>query len=80
MAPMCRSFGGLARLKRVIHLSTWQKNYDTVDRPLAHFAGLVAEAQLLDGLDFINEQPVGSALYEVKPRPTVFETSQSFIR
>ena len=72
-APMCRSFGGLSRLNRVKHHSTWQKNHDTVDKPLAHFAGMVAEAQLSDGLDFVNEQPVGSALYEVNPWPEILK-------
>ena len=58
MAPMCRSFGGLSRLNKVINHNTWHQNYDTIDKPLARFAGQVAEEQLMDGLDFVNEQPV----------------------
>ena len=62
MAPMCRSFGGRSRMNRLLYPETWKRNLDTVDGPLAQFAGQVAHQQLLDELDFVNEQPVGSSL------------------
>merc|ERR1712155_70424 len=70
---MCRSFGGWSRLNKVTNQGTWQHNYDTVDKPLARFSGEVAQEQLADELDFVNEQPVGSTLYEVEPWPQVLE-------
>ena len=72
MAPMCRSFGGRARMNKHLHPDTWKHNYDTVDKPLACFAGQVAQEQLQDGLDFVNEQPVGSSMYQETPWPTVY--------
>ena len=63
MSQMCRSFGGWSRLHKVTNQGTWQHNYDTVDKPLAKFAGEVAQEQFADELDFVNEQPVGSTLY-----------------
>ena len=70
---MCRSFGGFSRLNRITNSSTWQHHYDTVDKPLAKFVGQVAQEQLSDGLDFINEQPTGSMLYQESPWPAVLQ-------
>ena len=58
-----------------IHLNpgTWKRNYDNIDAPLARFAGQVAHEQLLDGLDFVNEQPTGSSMYKEPPWPTVLK-------
>ena len=53
--------------------STWKRNYDNVDGPCARFAGQVAHDQLLDGLDFVNEQPTGSYMYREPPWPTVLK-------
>ena len=71
MAPMCRSSGGWSRMNQVTDQRTWQYHYGTVDMPLAKFAGYVAQEQLADNLDFVNEQLVGSKLYDVKPWPQV---------
>ena len=71
MAPMRRSFGGWSRLNNVINQDTWEHNYKTVDKPLAQFAGDAAHAQLRDELDFVNEQPTGSSMYDEKPWPEV---------
>ena len=58
-------FRGWSRMNRITNLSTWQRNHDTVDKPLAKFAGEVAQEQLADNIDFVNELPVGSNLYDV---------------
>ena len=60
-------------MNRITNHITWQHNYDTVDKPLAKFAGGVAQEQLADNLEFVNEQPVGSKLYDVKPWPEVLK-------
>ena len=73
MAPMCRSFGGRSRMNKILHPVTWQRHHDSVDRPLAQFAGYAAVEQLKDLLDFVNEQPVGSSLYQITPWPEVLD-------
>ena len=60
-------------MNKHINAITWKYNYDTVDGPLARFAGQVAHGQLLDGLDFVNEQPTGSSMYREPPWPTVLK-------
>ena len=60
-------------MNRITNQSTWQRNYDTVDKPLAKFAGGAAQAQLADFRGFVNEQLVGSKLYDVKPWPEVLK-------
>ena len=60
-------------MNRITNSSTWQHNYDTVDKPLATFAGEVAEEQLADNLGFVNDQTTGSSLYQVKPWPDVIK-------
>ena len=60
-------------MNRIIRPETVQHNDDTVDKLLAQFAGQVVYAQLLDELDFVNEQPIGSYLYQVDPWPEVLK-------
>ena len=60
-------------MNRITNHDTWQHHYDTVDKPLAKFSGEVAYEQLMDELDFVNEQPTGSDLYEVQPWPKVLK-------
>ena len=60
-------------MNRQLHPETWQRNHDTVDGPLAQFAGQVAYHQLQDDLDFVNEQPVGSTLYLTELWPAVLK-------
>ena len=50
---------------------SFQHHYDTVDKPLAEFAGPVAYQQPLDELDAVNEQPVGISRYTTEPWPVV---------
>ena len=70
---MCRSFGGRSRMNRYLNPETYERHLTTVDGPLAKFAGEVALEQLADELDFVNEQPTGSYLYEVDPWPSVLK-------
>ena len=51
-------------MNKVINPDTYGENYK-VDAALACFVGRVAKAQLADMLDFVNEQPTGSTLYQV---------------
>ena len=54
-------------MNRLLHPETYEHHLHTVDGPLAKFAGQVALEQLSFHLDFINEQPIGSYLYQVDP-------------
>ena len=69
-------------MNRTLHAETFQHNYGTVDKPLAKFVGLVVYKQLLDELDFVNEQLIGGSLYETEPWPAVLQhprvTSENF--
>ena len=58
-------------MNRHLHPDTWKHHYDSVDKPLARFAGQVAVEQLHGQLDFVNEQQFGSSSYEVEPWPEV---------
>ena len=63
-------------MNRHINPITWKHNYDTVDKPVDRFVGQVAHEQLLDGLDFVNEQPTGSSMYQ-ETMANCTEASQS---
>ena len=66
---------------RVLHTETWQPHHNYVDKPQAQFSGQVSLEQLQDDLDFCNEQPVGSSLYQTKPWPLLFyDTHESCLK
>ena len=69
---MCRSFGNRSHVNKVINPDTYDENYK-VDAVLACFVGRVAKAQLAGMLDFVEEQPTGSTLYQVQPWPEVMQ-------
>ena len=73
MSPMRRSFGSWSHMNKVLNHDTWQQHYESVDKPLAQFCGQVALEQLEDEYDFVNEQPVGSSLYQETPWPQVLK-------
>ena len=60
-------------MNRYLNPETYDHHLNTVDGPLAKFAGQVAFEQLSDNLGFVNEQPAGSYLYGVDPWPRVPE-------
>ena len=60
-------------MNKYLHPDTDEHNLNTVNGPLAKFVGQVAFEQLSDNLDFVNEQPTGSYLYEIDPWPEVLK-------
>ena len=58
-------------MNKLINNSTYMRNIQTVDKPLAKFCVEVALEQLHDNLDYVNEQPAGSSMYGVVPWPQV---------
>ena len=56
-------------MNKLINYSTYTRNLQIVGNPLAKFCVEVALEQLHDNLDYVNEQPVGSSMYEVVPWP-----------
>ena len=58
-------------MNKLINHSTYMRNLQTVDKPLAKFCADVTLEQFHDNLDYVNEQPVGSSMYEVVPWPKV---------
>ena len=64
--------GGRSRMNTKVNHTTYTRNLQTVDKPLAKFCAEVALAQLHGNLDYANEQPTGSSMYEtVEPWPKV---------
>jgi hypothetical protein len=61
MAPPCAPCGRWAAMGRIYHRGAWRASLNYY-RPFAQFCAAVALVQLDDGLDFINEQPLGSLM------------------
>ena len=70
VSPICAPFGGWGRMNRVLFPETWQRNAPPAIA-LGKFRGRVALHQLHSERDYVNEQPLGSDLYDYHPWPAV---------
>ena len=76
MAPTCAPFGPLGRANRVINPSAWKLSYDWA-APHGRFCGHVALRQARNERFYLNEQPLGSSLYQEEPWPKVLSRSDA---
>ena len=63
MGPPCTPYCRWAAINRKYHYDGWKASLDKF-RPVAIFCARVAYAQLVDGLDYLNEQPNGTMMYQ----------------
>ena len=70
MAPVCTPYGPMSNLNWSINPEAMQRRL-SVARPIAELFGNVGLFNLDKGLDFIQEQPYPSSLYEEEPWPRI---------